>query len=93
MQDGESPEEAARREAGEEIWPVPVYRVTGIQVQDCGGSWSTVSEIATLRLHPGFRRWAGEHMLHGGERISACGRLSYLTVVMTEVMGSAPTGR
>jgi 8-oxo-dGTP diphosphatase len=92
MQDGESPEEAARREAGEEIWPVPVYRVTGIEVQDCGGGWKfwivsadvdepvaayatretdatgwfTVSEMATVRLHPGFRRWAEEHMLHGG---------------------------
>jgi 8-oxo-dGTP diphosphatase len=36
---GESPEEAARREAAEEIWPVPAYRVTGIVVQDCGGGW------------------------------------------------------
>jgi 8-oxo-dGTP diphosphatase len=36
---GESPEEAAHREAAEEIWPVPAYRVTGIEVQDCGGGW------------------------------------------------------
>ena len=35
----ESPEAAADREAQEEIWPVPPYRVTGIQVQDCGGGW------------------------------------------------------
>ena len=39
IHDGESPKEAARREAGEEIWPVPAYRVTGIDVQDCGGGW------------------------------------------------------
>ena len=36
---GESPEEAARRKAAEQIWPVPAYRVTGIEVQDCGGGW------------------------------------------------------
>lgn len=36
---GESPEEAAHREAAEEIWPVPAYSVTGIEVQDCGGGW------------------------------------------------------
>jgi len=36
---GESPEQATRREAVEEIWPVPAYRVTGIIVQDCGGGW------------------------------------------------------
>jgi hypothetical protein len=27
----------ARASAAEEIWPVPAYRVTGIEVQDCGG--------------------------------------------------------
>jgi 8-oxo-dGTP diphosphatase len=36
---GEPPEAAARREAQEEIWPVPPYLVTGIDVQDCGGGW------------------------------------------------------
>jgi len=36
---GETPEAAARREAQEEIWPVPPYGVTGVQVQDCGGGW------------------------------------------------------
>jgi 8-oxo-dGTP pyrophosphatase MutT (NUDIX family) len=39
IHDGESPETAAHREANEEIWPVPPYRVTGIEVQDCGGGW------------------------------------------------------
>ena len=39
IHDGESPEAAAYREANEEIWPVPPYRVTGIEVQDCGGGW------------------------------------------------------
>ena len=71
----------AHREATEEIWPVPPYRVTSIEVQDCGGGWKfhifhadtdepftaytagetdstgwfTLSEMRTLRLHPGFR--------------------------------------
>lgn len=36
---GESPGEAAHRQAAEQIWPVPAYRVTGIEVQDCGGGW------------------------------------------------------
>jgi 8-oxo-dGTP diphosphatase len=36
---GESPEAAAGSQAGEEIWPVPAYAVTEIDVQDCGGGW------------------------------------------------------
>ncbi len=85
--DGESPEAVARREAAEEIWPVPGYRVTGIDVQDCGGGWEfrivradvdepftayaaretdatgwfTLGQMATLRLHSGFRRWVEDH--------------------------------
>lgn len=39
MRPGESPEEAARRETGEEVGTVPRYRVTGVDVQDCGGGW------------------------------------------------------
>lgn len=39
IHDGESVEAAARREAAEEIWPLPPYRLTGIDVQDCGGGW------------------------------------------------------
>jgi len=39
MRSGESPEATARREAQEEIGPLPTYRVTGIDVQDCGGGW------------------------------------------------------
>jgi 8-oxo-dGTP diphosphatase len=40
IHDGESAEAAAHREATEEIWPVPAYRVTGIETQDCGGGWT-----------------------------------------------------
>ncbi len=40
IHDGESVETAAHREATEEIWPVPAYRVTGTEVQDCGGGWT-----------------------------------------------------
>jgi 8-oxo-dGTP diphosphatase len=36
---GESPELTARREAEEEIGPVGSYRVTGVDIQDCGGGW------------------------------------------------------
>lgn len=39
MKKGETPKVAARRVAAEEIWPVPRYRVRGIEVQDCGGGW------------------------------------------------------
>jgi 8-oxo-dGTP pyrophosphatase MutT (NUDIX family) len=40
IHDGESPEQAARREAEEEIGgSIPPYRVTGMEVQDCGGGW------------------------------------------------------
>jgi len=39
MREGESPEAAARREAEDEIGPLPSYRLTGIDSQDCGGGW------------------------------------------------------
>jgi len=39
MRDGESPEAAARREAEEEIGPLPPYRVTRIDTQECGAGW------------------------------------------------------
>jgi 8-oxo-dGTP diphosphatase len=40
IQDAESPEEAAHREATEEIWPVPAYRVAGTAQDECGGGWT-----------------------------------------------------
>ncbi len=39
IRSGESPEQAADREAREELWPIPSYRVTGVEAQDCGGGW------------------------------------------------------
>jgi 8-oxo-dGTP pyrophosphatase MutT (NUDIX family) len=39
IQAGESPELAARREAEEEIGPLPPIRVTSTEVQECGGGW------------------------------------------------------
>jgi len=36
---GESPEMAARREIVEEIGVLPTYRVSAVEVQDCGGGW------------------------------------------------------
>jgi len=39
IRDGESPEEAARRETVEEIGGLPLYRVAAEEVQDCGGGW------------------------------------------------------
>jgi len=88
---GESAEAAARREAAEEIWPLPRYRVTAVDVQDCGGGWRfrivradvgepfaayaasqtdatgwfTLTEMQSLRLHPGFRKWAEEQVQRG----------------------------
>lgn len=37
---GETPEVTAKREAEEEIGPLPPHRLTGEQIQDCGGGWS-----------------------------------------------------
>lgn len=37
IHESESVEVAARREAAEEIWPLPPYHVTGLDLQDCGG--------------------------------------------------------
>lgn len=48
MRKGESPEGTARREAEEEIGPLPPYRVTGIDAQDCGGGWNFYIVSATV---------------------------------------------
>ena len=40
MHEGELPEAAALREAREEITPVPAYRLTSQEEQDCGGGWT-----------------------------------------------------
>jgi len=39
MHQDETPEEAAHREASEEISPVPHYRVVRTEEQDCGCGW------------------------------------------------------
>jgi 8-oxo-dGTP pyrophosphatase MutT (NUDIX family) len=39
IRDGESPEVTARREVAEEIGVLPNHRVTGVEVQNCGGGW------------------------------------------------------
>lgn len=39
IRDGETPEEAARREMIEEVGQVTAYRITGERVQNCGGGW------------------------------------------------------
>jgi len=39
IRDGESPEQAARREVLEEIGRLPPYRVIDVEEQDCGGGW------------------------------------------------------
>ena len=39
IRDGESPEEAARRETLEEVGLLPPYRLANDEVQDCGGGW------------------------------------------------------
>ena len=39
IHEGETPEQAARRKAMEEISPIPDYKLSGIEIQDCGGGW------------------------------------------------------
>jgi len=39
LREDESPEEAARREVREELSVLPRYRVSDVEVQDCGGGW------------------------------------------------------
>ncbi len=45
---GESPQATAKREAEEEIGPLPRHRVTGVHVQDCGGGWKFYTFIADV---------------------------------------------
>ena len=40
LREGESPEEAARRTAREQVWPVPDYQVTAVDAEDCGAGWT-----------------------------------------------------
>jgi len=58
IHDGESVEAAARREAAEEIWPPPAYRITGIDVQDCGGGWRF--HIVRADVSTPFAAYAGK---------------------------------
>lgn len=39
IQEGETAEMAARREAEEEVGPLPAYQTRAVTVQDCGGGW------------------------------------------------------
>lgn len=48
MRDGESPQDTARREAEEEIGPLPPYRIVSIQVRDCGGGWNFYTVTADV---------------------------------------------
>jgi 8-oxo-dGTP pyrophosphatase MutT (NUDIX family) len=43
IRESESPEAAARREALEEVGSIPAYRITGFEVQNCGGGGSFMS--------------------------------------------------
>jgi 8-oxo-dGTP pyrophosphatase MutT (NUDIX family) len=58
IHDGEPAEAAARREAAEEIWPLPPYRVTRVDVQDCGGGCPRRECLFSSEL---------SSFLHGGE--------------------------
>jgi 8-oxo-dGTP pyrophosphatase MutT (NUDIX family) len=39
VQEGETAEMTARREAEEEMGALPAYQTRGVTVQDCGGDW------------------------------------------------------
>jgi len=55
IQEGESPESAARRETKEEIGVLPSYRVRAVEIQDCGGGWKFHLIIADVdRLFEAF---------------------------------------
>jgi ADP-ribose pyrophosphatase YjhB (NUDIX family) len=54
---GESREQAARREAKEEISVLPRYRVDDVDVQDCGGGWEFT--IITADVDCEFEAFAG----------------------------------
>jgi 8-oxo-dGTP diphosphatase len=58
IKDRESPEMTARRETQEEIGSLPPYRVTGVQVQDCGGGWKF--HIVTADVDRAFDAYCGQ---------------------------------
>jgi 8-oxo-dGTP diphosphatase len=45
---GESAKKAAQREAAEEIGPLPSYKITRTNVQECGGGWKFYILTATV---------------------------------------------
>jgi len=55
---GESPEATARREAEEEVGTLPSYRVTGVNVQDCGGGWKF--HLVTADVDDPFLAYCGK---------------------------------
>ena len=58
IRDGESSEETARREVAEEIGVLPDYRITAVEVQDCGGGWSF--HILTADVDEPFTAYCGK---------------------------------
>lgn len=56
MRAGESAEQAADREAREEMGALPAYRVTSIHAQECGGGWTffivEADAAAASDVHP-----------------------------------------
>jgi len=58
VKDRESPEMTARREVQEKILSLPTYRVTGVEVQDCGGGWK--SHIVTADVDRTLDAYCGQ---------------------------------
>jgi NUDIX domain len=76
IKDRESPEMTARRETQEEIGSLPPYRVTGVQVQDCGGGWKF--HIVTADVDPPLTPIADRRpMLLDGSRGKRCATSLY----------------
>lgn len=46
--EGESPEVTARRETEEELGVLPAYRLTRVEVQDCGAGWQFLIVMADV---------------------------------------------
>jgi 8-oxo-dGTP diphosphatase len=57
LKEGETPEQAARREAKEEISVLPSYRVSDVEVQDCGGGWEFT--VVTADVDREFEAFVG----------------------------------
>lgn len=58
MRQGESPEQAARRETHEELGVLPTYFLTDEEEQSCGGGWTF--HLIHAEVTEAFRAFCGQ---------------------------------